>query len=946
VRLTDKRGSALTSLEFSSAPATTPLVRGAGKPAAQAKRWAKIYEDIEPAERREVLVGYALYKEGLLKDASARFDEFLLSRPRHLLGLFLGAPVALDSKEEEKALTRMSLAIDAAPDVARFWSMRADYFASRGRLDRALEDQAELEKRAPRSERTLRGKGRLYREKGWLDEACAVTEELAQLLPTDTPTVLGLARCARERGRHAEAAGLYRRALELEPTLFEALDGLAAIALDANDLAEGKALWERARALYPTRTQPLVELSAVAQRGREFDVASQHLRSAADLDPEYAYPFRKLGDVALEQGDEKGALAWWEQALERNPNDHALWERVEHHETDALAPHMAIVPKDRDIEAVIQDAPKVEVFPGASHVYLLDDEVAMVNVDGSVRRVVTMVVRIEDDQGRDLFSSVGMPGSGRVRVLRAFSVDKDGKRHEVSSIRDRRARYQDLAAGSILVLQFRHDEGRSRFLQNHWSSTWRFQQVSGQVERARWTAFVPKERNLNVYKRGNIQERVREEGAHRIYEWTASHVEPLRPEQQAPPAEDLVWSVVVSTVPGWEFIARWEWTMVEDALLQTSDVDTIVAKVVPKGASPAEKVEAIYRYAATDIRYEQDYAEPIEGVRPHQTSVIVERGYGDCKDKTVVMMTLLRAVGVEARFAMVSTATAGDAIEEVPSQQFNHAIVYVPAQPGIAEARFYDPTADTLDLGNLRWDDQGQRALVLWEGGHEFITIPFDNAKAERTTIDIDLELSGAPDKPSRARVVFETRGRWASGLRRQLRNEETGRKLVEGFGNGFLFVGADLESYEVSGIDDIVKPVRLVATYMVPNLIVADGQRLRVEVDEYLRLAAQQGRWPVRRHPLVLGPPSQNDVRVTLRAPAGFAFERATQPASLDEECLRFSLQSRVEQPTVAVVEYGVELRCPEVSTEAYPAYRNSLVGMARAFADKPILVPQSAQR
>ncbi|MDN3684408.1 transglutaminase domain-containing protein [Vibrio sinaloensis] len=61
---------------------------------------------------------------------------------------------------------------------------------------------------------------------------------------------------------------------------------------------------------------------------------------------------------------------------------------------------------------------------------------------------------------------------------------------------------------------------------------------------------------------------------------------------------------------------------------------------------------------------------------PRQPEQILQQGYGDCKDKTLLLTALLRAIGVEAHPALVSTAFR-DHLTEQPSghSAFNHVIV-------------------------------------------------------------------------------------------------------------------------------------------------------------------------------------------------------------------------------------------------------------------------------
>ena len=81
-----------------------------------------------------------------------------------------------------------------------------------------------------------------------------------------------------------------------------------------------------------------------------------------------------------------------------------------------------------------------------------DDEVTLLNTDGSTSNVVSLVVHAWNAQGRDRIIRQSV-GSGRLRVLSAYTVDEKGQRSEASSERNRSIFFRGMLPGSTLVLQ-------------------------------------------------------------------------------------------------------------------------------------------------------------------------------------------------------------------------------------------------------------------------------------------------------------------------------------------------------------------------------------------------------------------------------------------------------------------------------------------------------------
>src|SRR5438045_5307755 len=88
----------------------------------------------------------------------------------------------------------------------------------------------------------------------------------------------------------------------------------------------------------------------------------------------------------------------------------------------------------------------------------------------------------------------------------------------------------------------------------------------------------------------------------------------------------------------------------------------------------------------------------------------MKRGYGDCKDKAALLVSMLRAAKIPSFLALISTGPGQDVEETLPGMgSFDHAIVYVPGQPAL----WIDATDDYAHVGQLPRDDQDRLALVI-----------------------------------------------------------------------------------------------------------------------------------------------------------------------------------------------------------------------------------------
>jgi len=129
-------------------------------------------------------------------------------------------------------------------------------------------------------------------------------------------------------------------------------------------------------------------------------------------------------------------------------------------------------------------------------------------------------------------------------------------------------------------------------------------------------------------------------------------------------------------------------SLLSDEFRTSPELEALAARVILGAVMPRDKLDRLFHAVAPDIRYQQKYETTIASVRPHPAPVALERGYGDCKDKAVLLIQLGKLAGLRLPFALLRSTSAGQMQRDIPHQQFNHAIVYVPEQAGI-EAAFF-----------------------------------------------------------------------------------------------------------------------------------------------------------------------------------------------------------------------------------------------------------------
>ena len=146
-------------------------------------------------------------------------------------------------------------------------------------------------------------------------------------------------------------------------------------------------------------------------------------------------------------------------------------------------------------------------------------------------------------------------------------------------------------------------------------------------------------------------------------------------------------------------------------------------------------------------------SDSMAGYRPHPANEVWENRYGDCKDKAMLLCTMLRAIGVEARVMIVNSGAPMRNLTDWPSAYFNHAIVAIvcreapPAgspivRVGSEDYLLFDPTNENIPFGLLPDYDTGGLGLILSPGVTAPVTIPMLPSATETSSSKVTAVLA------------------------------------------------------------------------------------------------------------------------------------------------------------------------------------------------------------
>ena len=237
-----------------------------------------------------------------------------------------------------------------------------------------------------------------------------------------------------------------------------------------------------------------------------------------------------------------------------------------------------------------------------------------------------------------------------------------------------------------------------------------------------------------------------EEEGRSLYTFEGKDITPLKREPRALAGNDMQCKLLLSTSPDWQAKSRWFFGVNEDygSFKATAEVQKKVNELLRGAKDEMDSISRLTHWVADNIRYAGISMGPGEGFTLHNQEMNYTDRCGVCKDKASTLIGFLRAAGFKAYAAMTM---AGERIDRIPADQFNHSVCAVQLRNG--QFVMLDPTW----VPNVRelWSsaEQQQGYLIGTAEGCDLMETPISPAANHyiriigESAIDMEGTLTG-----------------------------------------------------------------------------------------------------------------------------------------------------------------------------------------------------------
>ena len=424
------------------------------------------------------------------------------------------------------------------------------------------------------------------------------------------------------------------------------------------------------------------------------------------------------------------------------------------------------------------------------------------------------------------------------------------------------------------------------------------------------------------------------EGDTTRYEWFGFDLQPRVHEPRQPGARDIYPKVVMATVKDWEAKSRWFFDVNRDQFEVTEPIRRKVEEIFREqgleDASEALRAKALLHWTAQNIRYSGQTMGEGEGFTLHPGTMIFEQRSGVCKDIAGMLITLMRAAGMDSYAAMTM---AGSRIEEVPADQFNHCVVALRKEDGSFE--MYDPT--WVGYNNSIWSllEAEQDYLVGTPEGEPLDRIPYSPPCESPLKIEHQAELHR--DGTLEGEITLSASGA-ADGSLRDIVSRGYRRDLDHTFAELLATISDRVEDieYEYPAPDDFSADMWIKISYRIPRyaLPVNGGMEFKSPI---ARMVMNNGRLS-RAAGTTWGEDRKTDIllystqllkgREVIKLPRGYVVTDPPSTGEIDATYAYFKGSSSMENRKI-IIEEHMEVKRRQIPPSGYRGFKRALDSM-----------------
>jgi len=215
------------------------------------------------------------------------------------------------------------------------------------------------------------------------------------------------------------------------------------------------------------------------------------------------------------------------------------------------------------------------------------------------------------------------------------------------------------------------------------------------------------------------------------YTWKMENIPTTIEEDYLPPENQIQQAVYFvpeyfktdsydGTTTSWDDYSNWYRKLTTDRYELSDEAKGELSSIISGVTDPKEKIRVLYKYLQKKNRYVA-IEMGLAGWQPQYADQVYKNRYGDCKDLSTYMISILKFAGINSYPALALTRDDGIVNTEQPSNQFNHCIVCVPLEN---DTVWLECTSTYDEMDDIPYTIEDIEALVVSDEKGELIRTP------------------------------------------------------------------------------------------------------------------------------------------------------------------------------------------------------------------------------
>ena len=762
---------------------------------------------------------------------------------------------------------------------------------------------------------------------------------------------------------YAVAAEFYERVLDISVDNLYALNHLGLAYKQLRRFDEGMTVLHKALSIDPRCERSECEnlhnyLGIIYLEQGKIGEAIAEFRESIRLSPTDIWARQQLAALYEDQQRYFEAQLQYQQLLEVAPDDLLAITRLQALARLDISPLRVVnVPPvtllDPDVEHIIASAPDASDYPNADTLVLFNHFSHDVLPTGQSRYTTHQVVKILTERGIQKYGDIAIPyqpASQNIGVNIARTIIADG-----TVLQPPDEAFNDVTPPGLLSYNLYSDamwkvismvglapgvcieyqvtlEDKVAGGETWVMGGYNFQATEATLETS-YALRIPKTWHLqwqvanDTLQTNPLKPQLSYTGNDTvIYIWKYGETPALELEEGMPHINNIAPRLRYSSIAGWDDVYTWYKELAKGRYTPDADIEEKVRQLTSDLKTDEAKIRAIYHFVASNIRY-VGIELGQSAYQPSYATEVFRMQYGDCKDKTTLLISMLDLAGIKAYPCLISMSPHERVGTALPFlSQFDHMIAAIPASTNTYI--WLDATAATCSYGDLPYSTQGRTGFLISDTHGVFVETPVFPSESNRFVSMTELTLNNEGTVQGTLRI--QTSGQYNLNTRwtyQQIHPSAVNTTLATELSQ--QFPGIQIEQCDMSDLGDLNVPVEINLGFHVENYAKSLGNSmlLPLPIDEFSAYAETFAD-EQRTYSLDFGYPMRIEKTIRIRIPEGWT---AVLPENI-HHTIEIAELSRQYRQVENIITYQLvfTLKKRILPADAYSAAKPLFVSLA----------------